>query len=162
MMRVPIGWPMVAVCFLLGVAGASAESVGKREPLRVYSDICLNEQSGDLHGTRIIILRLPEGYYAFFQDEFSVYGHDSQALRFPKPLAPMDLPQPQAAVAIVGDNNSDIEILYAEPNDPKNYVHFKGKMTDKMLTGRYTSWSPSTADVQFPRVDVWRRNFPRC
>lgn len=49
---------------VLLVAGAGAAPA---TPFTLYSDVCYHRESGDILGTRIGILRLPEGRYLYLQ-----------------------------------------------------------------------------------------------
>ena len=63
------GWAFI------GALGALASSLGPEQAMAapdgvvtLYSNMCINRESGDLNGTRLGFLHLADGNYAFYQD----------------------------------------------------------------------------------------------
>ena len=129
---------------------SSASCMARDEPkyfIRLYSDICFHSESGDLLGTRIIVLRFRDGDYVYFQ-----------------PAEGMPI-SPAATKASIADNATDFEFHIVEPNSPS--VDFKGKLTDQFLTGRIEyddragkKWLGDP--MQLPRIDNPQDGFPNC
>jgi hypothetical protein len=132
---------LVFLCF----APSSAADAQPQYFIRLYSDICLHPESGDLLGTRIIVLKLRDGNYVYFQPSEGEPG------------------LPASAKAVI--NVTDIEFHVAEPDRPT--VDFKGKLTDEFLNGRIEydngagrKWL--SEPMQLPRIGNLQNGFPNC
>jgi hypothetical protein len=140
-------WRLLLVTSLVLFLFSAIRTVADVKPkyfIRLYSDICFHAESGDLLGTRIIVLRLRDGDYVYFQS-----AEDS----------------PSSAKAIIADNATDIEFHIIEPDRPA--IDFKGKLTDQLLSGRMeyddgkgNKWLGDP--MRLPRLDNVQKGFLTC
>ncbi len=118
----------------------------KKSEILVYSDVCIHDESGDLLGTRIVVLRFPEGDYVHFQ------------------LAEGVLLTPEVAKADISEDGTRIRFHVSGPRDKS--VAFDGRMTAKSLIGNFEQggWEGLSGDAIFnlPRVDIGQVGFPEC
>jgi len=105
--------PVLVLCLLAGVQIADAA-----ESLAVYSNVCLNKDSGDLNGIRIIILRMGDAPYFVMQEPGGILFEESEM----KKLSPDDLRK--------GEINFSFE--YAQKPAP-----FKGRITKNAIVGTF-------------------------
>ncbi len=138
---------VASLLFFLSSVRAIAGDGKPQYFIRLYSDICLHSESGDLLGTRIVVLRLRDGDYVYFQPSEG----------WPR--------SPVGAKAAIADNATDIEFHVAEPGQPA--IDFKGKLTDQFLSGRIEyddgagkKWLGDP--MRLPRIDNPKNGFPNC
>ena len=131
-----------AVLLFAATGSLGAPQEGSR--VIVYSDICVHPESGDLLGSRVVVMRFVEGSYVLFQ------------------MAEGVLEAPQSVAATI-DKNGDI--LFRLPESEKVLATFKGKMTDQSLTGTFDNhWTNGFGKktFQLPKVAGPQRSFPPC
>jgi hypothetical protein len=137
--------PTVAL-FLIGQIPLAVAASGKNSEILVYSDVCIHADTGDLLGTRIVLLRFPEGDYVYFQ------------------LAEGVMLIPELTKAETREDG--MRIRFRAPGPKNKLVTFDGQITDKKLTGTFEQegWKNISGDAMFnlPRVDIGYVGFPLC
>lgn len=96
---------------------ALAATAKQKEMVTIYSNVCYHEESGDLIGELMLILRQ-------YGETYVVYQEAAGILTAPEPIK----------AKIEGDR---IEIEFPEAS-PGYVVTFSGKLTDKAITGRFS------------------------
>jgi hypothetical protein len=82
-----------------------------------YSDACLNEQSGDLHGDRIAVVKSGDGYFVRFQ---AISGQLPDEIK--------------GTATVKGDElRFEVDTSYGE------HLVFIGKITPDEVTGRFVN-----------------------
>jgi hypothetical protein len=97
---------------------ALAVTAKQKEMVTIYSNVCYHEESGDLIGELILILRQ-------YSETYVVYQEASGILTAPEPIK-----------AKVDGDRIDIELPEATPG---YVVTFSGKLTDKAIIGRFSN-----------------------
>jgi hypothetical protein len=118
---------------------ALAATVKQKEMVTIYSNVCYHEESGDLLGALVLVLKQ-------YGETYIVYQEAEGILTSPKPI--------KAKVA--GDR---IDIEFAE-DSPGYVVTFSGKLTDKAITGRF-SYEPDKL-VRLVRQPNVSQGAPDC
>ena len=103
----------LALYLLLGIPAANAA-----ESLAVYSDVCINKDSGDLNGMRIAILRLGGTPYLLLQWARSDSFEEPEM----KKISPDD----------INKGNVKFSTQYG-----KETTQFSGKITEKAIVGTF-------------------------
>jgi hypothetical protein len=109
-----------------------------------YSDMCVHDESGDLIGDRIILLRFPDGDYVYVQS------------------AEGEIQPPQVTKAIISRNDSDIIFRVSKPEGTGT---FKGTITKEALTGKFENgWLNRLGSTLFrlPRIVGRQHSYPKC
>jgi len=130
--------PIVIATALLA-SGATLAKPLPRYGALVYSNLCVEPQSGDIGGTRIILLRLADG-------DRLIYEYTEGAVMWP--LFAQRAKVDSKAGTISFDVRADSETL-----------SFAGRFTDAILTGTFSGKSDS---IQLPRVTNLGRPMPTC
>ena len=142
--------------FAVLIASPSSASAPSPAPstapmgLALYSDVCLNEQSGDLRGERIGVLRLNRGYdlYVFYQDA----GGASFTLPAIVRLDPFQ-----------GETVGPTIFFTIDYNGPDT---FRGTITDKMIIGEFSDPRHSSEfgrrQFRLHRVSLDQKGYPDC
>ena len=123
------------------VAGAAADNGG----LRLYSDMCIHPESGDLLGTRIAVFDLGDASYVTFQEAEGVMGKP-ETVR----LAPDDLRG--SALSFVLESGGKRE-------------RFQGAITEGSIAGKFDDGraGPTLNPVfQLKRVSKIVKGFAVC
>ena len=135
---------LVAGSFLLSASAAIA-APQLDDTFTVYSDLCYHAESGDLLGTRAVVMRFKEGSYVLFQ------------------VAEGEIQAPQVVKIILDPKGNDVAFGIAESE--KSIANFKGKITDQLLTGSFdNNWQDRSGKKTFrlPRIVGKQRSFPDC
>lgn len=113
------------VCLMLVVLCAAPSRADDDGPtfLHLYSNICINRESGDLHGIRIGILDLADANYVFFQTAES-WTQGPQIIQLPaRVLSGSKILSAKLQFSVTGE-------------DHKRHV-FRGTITDTSIVGDY-------------------------
>ncbi|HEY2009537.1 MAG TPA: hypothetical protein VGH23_11140 [Rhizomicrobium sp.] len=132
---------MAALCVFGSASAAPAR------PFTLYSDVCYNREGGDVLGTRIGILRLPEASYLYLQ------------------FAQGDFEAPQMIKLGPGDLNGGRLTFSAQivAKGPQSVFH--GRVTDAMLMGAFDDHAqgPSgNARFNLRQSPPDKKGFPDC
>ena len=105
----------------------------------VYSNLCVEPQSGDIGGTRITLLRFADG-------DKVIYEYTEGAVNWP-------------LFAQRGQVDSKTGAIGFKVQTGSETLSFEGKFTDAALTGAFGGKSES---ISLPRVADLRRPMPNC
>jgi hypothetical protein len=111
--------------------------------VRLYSDMCVHPESGDLLGTRIMLLDLNDGPYLIFQEAEGAMG-TPEIVRLERGAL-----EGKALNFAVGPKHS----------------RFHGTLTDREITGRFQDGRLGTAGkagLRLKRVAKIEKGFPDC
>lgn len=133
-----------------GACAAPALPNGVPTGLALYSDACINEQSGDLLGERIGILRLNRGYEAyFFYQEAGGEWQEPQII------------QPHRGEGDPVGQNISFAVRWGDETDT-----FTGTVTDKMLVGQFSNPRHTNGfeqrEFRLPRISLNQKGYPDC
>lgn len=127
---------------LAGIPGASAA-----ESLAVYSDVCINQDSGDLNGMRVAIFRLGDAPYLVLQWARSDSFEEPEMNK----ISPDDL------------NKGKVKFSIQYQKEP---AHFSGKITEKAIVGTFDNKSLMKdygyKTIQLRRVPASQKRFGVC
>ena len=129
-------WLVVALSL---ASPALAVTTKQKEMVTIYSNVCYHEESGDLIGELMLILRQ-------YGDTYVVYQEASGILTAPQPIK-----------AKVDGDRIDIELPTASPG---YVVTFSGKLTDKAIIGRFSNARDKV--VRLARQPNVSRGAPDC
>lgn len=130
---------------LVAIPGAAAAAGSGEAGLRLYSDYCLHEESGDVLGIRIGILDLEDGPYVVYQEAFGWPGK-AQIIKLEK----KDFENSKITFSVEGSGGTE---------------RFQGVVTAKQITGRFDGhrFGPrGNAVFKLSRVTLPRKGFPAC
>lgn len=118
--------------------------------IALYSTACINEQSGDLLGERIGILRLNRGYetYFFYQE------------------AEGEWQEPQITQLHRGEGDTMGSTISFDVRWGGEKDTFKGTITDKMIVGQFSNPhhtnNSDQREFRLPRVSLNQKGYPDC
>ena len=130
------------LCCVLFGSLLTASAQAQVPSMTVYSDICMHEETGDLLGTRVALLKLPDATYVFFQ------------------LAEGELSPP-----VIGKLLQRGETIAFEVDLYGKTLKFIGTLTNTAITARLSNngLSPSGSEVfRLPRIRDTTASIPRC
>jgi hypothetical protein len=132
--------------FLTGLALAVGRASAAPTPgFTLYSDVCYHRESGDILGTRIGILKLPEASYLYLQSAQGAFT-PPQLIK----LEPGDLKD--------GRLTFSTRILLKGPQSS-----FHGRVTDAALTGTFDNALPfDERRLNLRRISPDKKRFPDC
>jgi len=133
---------VLALNLLPGIPVAAAA-----ESLAVYSNVCINEDSGDLNGIRIVILRLGDAPYLVMQQPSGISFEEAGL----KKLSQADL----------GKGKINFSFEYQKTPAP-----FTGKITEKAIVGTFDNKSLNKdygwKTVELRRVSPSQKTYGVC
>ena len=134
-----------ALMTFLGLLVAGRASAAPAPGFTLYSDVCYHRESGDILGTRIGVLKLPEDIYLYLQfaeGEFS----PPQLIK----LGPNGLKAGQLAFS-------------AQIGAKGPASSFRGHITDTALTGAFdNTLPPEERRLSLRRISPDKKGFPDC
>lgn len=135
----------VAAMAVLAVLAMESASPAPAPGFTLYSDVCHHRESGDILGTRIGLLKLPEASYVYLQSAEGVFM-PPQLIK----LGPDDLKGGRLAFSA--------QILAKGP--PSS---FHGRITDAALTGTFDNTLPSDErHLNLRRIASGKKGLPDC
>jgi hypothetical protein len=135
----------LALLLPLAVSGRAHAADSESGGIRLYSDICFHEESGDVLGVRIGILNLEEGPYVLYQEAQGGLGQ-AQIIK----IDPRDIANSKITFSIQDGGVSN---------------KFRGSITANRITGRFDSYrAGARGNVVFKldRVMLPQKGFPDC
>jgi hypothetical protein len=150
-MRTPVSlFALGALTMVAGGVHAQVAPLSLASGLALYSDACVNEQSGDLLGTRIGILQLNRGHevYFFYQDAEGEWQE------------PQIIQLHRGEGDVMGSNIS-FSVRWGDQTDA-----FHGTVTDKLIVGEFQNPRHTNERDQrqfrLLRVSPDQKGYPDC
>jgi len=135
-------FPVLVLCLLAGIRGTSAA-----ESLAVYSDVCINKDSGDLNGMRLAIFRLGGAPYLVLQWARSDSFEEPEL----KKISPDDLSK----------GKMKFSTEYG-----KQLIQFSGTMMERVIIGTFDNRmfmkDYGYKIIQLRRVEASQKRFGVC
>ena len=129
----------------LGLLAAGSASGAPAPGFSLYSDVCYHRESGDILGTRIGILKLPEASYLYLQSAEGVFTSPRLVELGPDGLKG-------------GQLTFTTQILLKGPQ-----TTFHGRVTDTALTGSYdNTLGADSRRLNLRRISPEKKGFPDC
>jgi hypothetical protein len=129
----------IVMATALCISGGAIAKAPPRYGALVYSNLCVEPQSGDIGGTRITLLRLGDG-------DRVIYEYTEGAVAWPLFVA-------RAKV------DSRAGTISFEVRPEADTLTFEGKFTDSILVGAF---SAKAEPVRLPRIADLSRPMPKC